>query len=418
MLNTLKLYRLQITVVLSVFVLFMANAIGSFQLFLDLSPGAATLRATMGSQEFLVLLVLGITLSFLLPVLSPIKASICTLVATIPVLYFGIAPAGAKSLIPMEYSLLTILMLFGVNVLASWFRENHRKQELLDIFGQYVPPELVNIISQGTERPNLEGEAREMTVMFCDVHNFTSISEGLGPRQLTALLNALLTPMTRIVYKHGGTVDKYIGDALMAFWGAPLKDPQHARNALLAALEIQQTVRELASTFQTRGWPKITLGVGLNSGVMNVGNMGSEYRMAYTVIGDAVNLASRLQDLTRVYHAGIIVGQTTQLAVPEMLYRELDLVQVKGKKVLTRIYEPCGPVDDLSESVQKAVKQHNQALSHYFQRDWDTAESLFQALEKMPATDKQRPIYLQRITEYRNNPPPPEWEGETRYLEK
>ncbi len=418
MLKTLKPYRAQIAVVLGVFILFMANAIGSFQFFLDFGPGASSLRATAGSQEFYVLLVLGITLSFLLPVLSPIKASICTLIATVPVFYMGVSPAAARSLVPMEYSLLTILILFGVNVLASWFRENHKKQELLGVFGQYVPPELVAIINQGTERPNLEGEAREMTVMFCDVHNFTSISEGLGPRQLTALLNALLTPMTRIVYKHGGTIDKYIGDALMAFWGAPLENPQHARNALLAALEIQQTVRELASTFRSRGWPEITLGVGLNSGVMNVGNMGSEYRMAYTVIGDAVNLASRLQDLTRVYHSGIIVGQTTQLAVPEMLYRELDLVQVKGKKVLTRIYEPCGPADSMSEAVQKAVKQHNQALSHYFQREWDTAESLFQTLEPMPATDKQKGLYLERIKAYRLNPPPPEWEGETRYLEK
>ncbi len=418
MLNTLKRYRIQIVIVLCVFALFMANAVGSFRLFLDLGPGASSLRAALGNQEFLILLVLGLTLSFLLPILSPIKASFCTLLATIPVFYFGIAPASSHSLIPMEYSLLTILMLFGVNVLASWFRESHRKQELLGVFGQYVPPELVNIISQGTERPNLEGESREMTVMFCDVHNFTSISEGLGPRQLTALLNALLTPMTRIVYKHGGTIDKYIGDALMAFWGAPLQDPEHARNALLAALEIQQMVGELASTFQSRGWPKITLGIGINSGLMNVGNMGSEYRMAYTVIGDTVNLASRLQDLTRVYHAGIIVGQATQLVVPEMLYRELDLVQVKGKKVLTRIYEPCGPADGMSTSVQQAVAQHNQALGHYFRREWDTAESLFQTLEKMPATDKQKTVYLKRIKAYRNNPPLPEWQGETRYMEK
>ncbi len=162
----------------------------------------------------------------------------------------------------------------------------------------------------------MEGESREMSVLFSDVRGFTTISEGLDPKQLSQLMNEFLTPLTRVIYRHRGTIDKYMGDCIMAFWGAPLSDPQHARNAVLAGLEMQATMEALQPQFHARGWPELHIGVGVNTGRMSVGNMGSEIRVAYTVMGDAVNLASRLEGLTKQYGVGMIVGEDTRAAVP------------------------------------------------------------------------------------------------------
>jgi adenylate cyclase len=251
--------------------------------------------------------------------------------------------------------------------------------------------------------------------MFCDVRNFTAISESLDPRQLADLLNALFTPLTSILYKHRGTVDKYMGDAVMAFWGAPIADAHHARNALLAAFEIQDMLANLAPDFNKRGWPRISMGIGLNSGIMNVGIMGSRYRMTYTAVGDAVNLAARLQDLTRVYNTDIIIGEGTRKAFPSAFYRELGLVQVKGKDTPARIFEPCNPAADPDSTIVRDMHRHNEALRRYYLRDWDQSETLFQSLHRTHPEDTLYPLYLERIAEYRKNPPPADWKGEVRY---
>ena len=179
-----------------------------------------------------------------------------------------------------------------------------------------MPPEVVDEMAQDPEKASMEGESREMTVLFTDVRGFTTISEGLDPKALSQLMNEFLTPLTEVIYQHRGTIDKYMGDCIMAFWGAPLPDPDHARNGVLAGLEMQRTLKAMQAEFRAKNWPEIRIGVGLNTGRMSVGNMGSRVRLAYTVMGDAVNLASRLEGITKEYGADIIVGEDTKNAVP------------------------------------------------------------------------------------------------------
>ncbi|MCK5362881.1 MAG: adenylate/guanylate cyclase domain-containing protein, partial [Gammaproteobacteria bacterium] len=312
----------------------------------------------------------------------------------------------------------TILMLFVVNVLISYFTETTRKQQLINAFGQYVPAELAKRISQNPGQFSLEGDSRELSIMFCDVHNFSAISEQLEPKELAELLNTLFTPLTRILYKHHGIIDKYMGDAIMAFWGAPLPDPHHASNAVAAAFEMQEAVQELMPGFQERGWPRIKVGIGINTGVVSVGNMGSEYRVAYTVIGDAVNLASRLQELTRIYSARIIVGEATRRACTIVTYRELGLVQVKGKNELARIYEPSNPEMDPHSTLVTKLHRHNEALHHYYDREWEAAAKIFRKLKDDQPEDPLYDYYLKRIDEFKDDPPPPEWQGEIRFVVK
>ncbi len=417
MLTKIKLSWIHITLILGIFCVFIANAVGVFELMVDIDNSSLNLPAVARTPEFMVLVAVGLILSIALPLLSPIKASLLTVSLMVPVFYVSYLP-GPRSLIPLEYSLLTILMLFVVNVLISYFTETHKKQQLIQLFAQYVPPQVVSQISHDPQKFSLEGEARELSVMFCDVHNFTGIAEQLGPRQLAQLLNTIFTPLTEVLYKHHATIDKYIGDAVMAFWGAPIEDPRHAQNAVTAAIEMQQVIAGLSEDFKRKGWPEISMGIGINTGVMSVGNMGSKYRMAYTVIGDAVNLAARLQELTGVYKADIIVGEETRKAFPVGVYRELGLVRIKGKNAFARIYEPSSPDADPESTMVENMNRHNQALKHYYNREWKAAARIFEELRRKRIDDPLYPYYLSRIEEFTVNPPPARWEGQVEFTVK
>ncbi len=239
-----------------------------------------------------------------------------------------------------------LAVLFGWNMLAGFVREERKIRRVSAMFGEYVPRERVAQMVESGERYNMVGESRTMTVLFCDVREFTALSENLPPRELSAMLNAYLTPMTEIIHDTHGTVDKYVGDSIMAFWGAPIDNPNHARDAVLAALAMQRRMSSLAEEFHKRGWPELSIGVGINSGAMNVGDMGSEFRKAYTVLGDAVNLASRLEGLTKEYGVGVIIGEDTRNAVPGLRCREIDRVRVKGRANPVTIYEPLADAPD------------------------------------------------------------------------
>lgn len=396
-------------------VLFLANGSGLFKLVLGIGAHPAGALGIVQSREFWVLAGIGVVLAVVLPLLRPIQASLVTALASAPVVYLGYAHIGPKPLVPMEYSLLTILMLFVVNVVLAYYREIHYKQRIIERFGQYVPPEVVERIRADPERFSMEAEAREITVMFCDVHDFTAISERLEPRELAGLLNALFTPVSAILYRHGAVIDKYMGDAVMAFWGAPLDDPAHAANAVAAAFEIQDELARLGPEFEARGWPALRLGIGINTGQASVGNMGSAYRVAYTAVGDSVNLAARLQDLTRLFRAPVICGERTRKAFPAATYRELGLVQVKGKRQLARIFEPCNPALDPESTVIANLHRHNEALRCYYAREWDVAERLFRLLRESTPDEALYDYFLSRIEEFRRTPPPPGWRGEIRF---
>lgn len=249
-----------------------------------------------------------------------------------------------------------------------------------------------------------------MTVLFSDVRGFTNIAEELDPAQLTLLMNEFLTPMTRIIHEHRGTIDKYMGDAIMAFWGAPLPDKQHAKHALNAALQMQVEMVKVSEGFVKRGWPAIKMGFGLNTGNMVVGNMGSSFRMAYTVMGDSVNLGSRIEGLTKNYGVDIIVSEFVKAQVPDMIYRELDIVRVKGKDNAVAIFEPLGKADQLGSDKLHELDLHEQALKSYRNQDWDMASKQFKALDKL-APSVLSTLYLGRINQFKQIPPNKNWDG-------
>ncbi|MEE7625063.1 adenylate/guanylate cyclase domain-containing protein [Methylobacter sp. Wu8] len=304
-----------------------------------------------------------------------------------------------------------LIALYGIQLFFGFFFESRKKKQMGNMFGQYIPPELVEQMSQSDEEFSLKGESREMTVLFSDVRGFTTISEGMEPQELCELINGILTPVTSVIHESKGTIDKYIGDAIMAFWGAPMHNPQHAAYAVKAGLTILQTLTSIQQEFKAKGWPEIDIGIGLNTGKMSVGNMGSQFRMAYTVMGDAVNLGSRLEGLTKQYGVKMIVSESTLQAAPEFVYRELDKVRVKGKNKPITIYEPLGAMEDVSSEQMRILDLLNQGLHGYRQQQWASAQIIFEQLAKQHPDDRLYSIYLKRIAYYLESPPGTDWDG-------
>ncbi len=428
MFDVLKEQKLRISLILGIFIIFLCNATGLFSVGMNMSSQFSVhnsllkqivsegfLPQMVGTAEFVSFLLTGLVLSLLLPILSPIKASALALISIFPPMMLELRIPVSEGMLPMEYSLLTILVLFGVNVLLGYFAETHEKQKLLVLFGQYVPKELVETLNKHPEQASMAGASRDMTVMFCDIKGFTKISENLEPSQLAQLLNLYFTSMTRVLYKHGATIDKYMGDAIMAFWGAPIQQPDHASRAVAAALEMQLEIRRLKYQFRDNGWPRISLGIGISSGEMAVGNMGSEYRIAYTVVGDVVNLGSRLEHLTRTYHSDIIVSEQTRKSAPDFVFRELDLVMVRGKARTTRIYQPQGKLDRISQTLQQQLQLQQQALEFYYAKQWQQAEATFTKLIADEFNPRYCQLMLNRIAAFISKPPSESWQGATKY---
>lgn len=362
--------------------------------------------------EFVLLALIGLLLALLLPPLGALGATLSTLGAI--ALWLGgnvYIWQQAGLVLPLASGLLLILSLYVMNMAYGFFVEERGKRRLGGMFGHYVPPELVEEMSHNPRAYSLEAESREMTVLFSDVRGFTTLSEGLNPKALSELMNAFLTPMTRVIHHHRGTIDKYMGDAVMAFWGAPLADPAHARHALAAAMEMIAEVDAVNRDFARRGWPSIKIGVGINTGVMSVGNMGSEFRQAYTVLGDAVNLGSRLEGLTKGYGVLLIVSESTRAAVPDYAYRELDRVRVKGKAQPVSIYEPLCPAAELDAARAEELRRYDEALAHYRAQDWDAAERGFLALAREGTAGRLYTMYAERVAIFRQEPPGSDWDG-------
>ncbi|MBI5660393.1 MAG: adenylate/guanylate cyclase domain-containing protein [Nitrosomonadales bacterium] len=362
--------------------------------------------------EVVLLLVTGVALSVILPLLTPVKATLLAIAALAGTLAGNLMIWHFAGLaLPLAGGVVMILCLFALDMSYGYFVEARTKRQITGLFGQYVPSELVDEMSKNPEQVSMEGDSREMTILFSDVRGFTTISEKLDARELTLLMNEFLTPLSRVVYKHRGTIDKYMGDCIMAFWGAPLHDAEHAKHAILAGIEMQQKLRELQPQFKERGWPEIHIGVGINTGRVSVGNMGSEVRVAYTVMGDAVNLASRLEGITKQYGAGVIVGENTKNAVADFAYRELDLVRVKGKDKPVAIYEPLGLNGQVDKAALDELKLFHQVLKLYRKQDWDQAELQLYNLQRMAPGCALYRIYAERVAYFRGNPPGAEWDG-------
>jgi adenylate cyclase len=317
----------------------------------------------------------------------------------------------ASVVFPLMPPLIFLLALYVFHLLYGFFIESRGKRHLSKMFSQYIPPELVEEMDTRKDTASMESESRELTVMFADVRDFTSISEALQPKDLSQLMNEYLTPMTRVIHTHRGTIDKYMGDAIMSFWGAPLHYPDHARYAVETSLKMTATLAELNQTFKAKGWPELRIGVGITTGVMSVGDMGSEFRRAYTVMGDAVNLSSRLEGLTKEYKVQILCSEMTKDAAPEFQYLELDRVRVKGKEKPVGIYEPLMHRDAVSKDVKALLLRHKQALAVYRAQDWDGAEKEFFQLQQSNPGMPVYGMYLDRISYFRGHPPGAGWDG-------
>ncbi len=316
---------------------------------------------------------------------------------------------------------IVILALYLTGTLIGYLRTEAEKQQVRDAFGQYLSPALVEQLADEPDRLQLGGERKEMTFLFCDIRGFTPISELFqgDPQGLTRLINRFLTPMTNAILARKGTIDKYMGDCVMAFWNAPLDDPDHVRHACDAALvmfekldELNKQLREEAEA-EDKPLISMNMGVGINSGECVVGNMGSEQRFDYSVLGDAVNLASRLEGQSKNYGIDIILGEDTYKIIKDDDYNtlELDLIAVKGKKEAVRVYGLL-PADGSGLALDDLKVPHMEMLEAYRDMDWDRAVSLIIKCRRnaKPLTALYD-LYAERIAAYRNDPPDPDWGG-------
>lgn len=369
--------------------------------------------------DLLSLLLVGLTMIFLAPRLSAWRATLLTLMLLAGLLCLNLAfHQWGLMVLPLAANLLLLLWLYAINMSWGYFFESRNKRQLTKLFGQYVPPELVVQMSRDPEHYNMAGRKARLTVLFSDIRGFTAISEQLLPEELGKLMNLYLGAMTKLIGAQRGTLDKYIGDAIMAFWGAPVQDQDHARHAVEAALAMQTHLPALNSELTQRGWPALVIGIGINSGWMTVGDMGSPVRQSYTVMGDAVNLASRLEGVTKQYGVGIIIGEETrELLQNQFLLREIDYIRVKGRHEPLRIYEPLALMEQASILQQQHCAAWHIFLVQYRQQQWAAANAQLTALaEQLPPGLLQ--LYLQRLECYRATPPAADWDGVTDLTEK
>ncbi len=332
-------------------------------------------------------------------------------------------------LLDVAYSLIAGLAIYVPMVFVNYFREEAQRRQVRGAFSQYLSPELVEQLAGNPDQLVLGGQTKEMTVLFCDAHGFTAIAERYksDPQGLTRLMNRLLTPLTNEIVARRGTIDKYMGDAIMAFWNAPLDDARHQANAcetalaMVRALDTLNAERALTAEAEGRNFQPLRVGIGINSGECVVGNFGSDLRFDYTVLGDPVNVASRLEGQTRVYGVTILLGGATARAVAgHFAMLELDRLKVKGKNTPETIHALLGAVDTDSYSSFRALSmRHGQMLESYRTQAWDTA------LERMNACREYAvrlelpliPYYdlmAARARTFQDNPPGPDWDGVTR----
>jgi adenylate cyclase len=268
----------------------------------------------------------------------------------------SLAFSNADLVLPMAASLAMTLTLCAGNLVIGYFTEGRQRAQIVDLFGEYLAPEVVNRLASDPSQSRQQiSQTREITVLFCDIRGFTKISETMDPQILSEYLNEYLTGMTEVIHESTGTVDKYIGDAVMAFWGAPLDDAEHAKHAVEAALKMQLTAQQLSSRFVARGLPPLSIGIGIHTGRARVGDMGSKLRRVYTAIGDTVNLASRLESLTKQFETSILLSEATKAAIATIEFVELDSVVVQGRSEPVMIFAPMATYkksDGRSKSLQ------------------------------------------------------------------
>ena len=375
------------------------------------------------ATEALSLFFLGLVIIYWVPRFRALSSMLLTgsiFMGVIGASWYAYSVQGV--LLDASFGVLGLLGLYGYLSYNNYVREEQSQRRIRNTFSRYLSPTLVDQLARHSAQLKLGGETKLMTVMFCDVREFTSISEQFqsDPQGLTQLLNSLLTPLTEVILRHKGTIDKYMGDNIMAFWNAPLDDPDHAFNACQAALEMVRSLEHLnASRFrnaQAKNQPFIPLkvGIGINTGSCVVGNLGSEQRFDYSVLGDPVNIASRLEGQSKRYELEIVIGpQTAEQVRDRLALLEVDLITLKGKEKPARTYTVLGNHQlHTASQYQNLMKTHLAMLVAFRSREWPRAQTLLKECRENP----HAPLgvyaqYEKRIDHYQQQPPPPDWEG-------
>ena len=324
-------------------------------------------------------------------------------------LVVALAVSSTGLLLPILPPIAVIVGATVVDVAIRYFAEKRERAWIHRAFAHYLAPQVIEKLVRGETKLELGGVKKQLTILFSDIRGFTSLSEKMKPEELVPFLNEYLTAMTDVVLETEGVVDKYIGDAIMAFWGAPLPQSDHANRAARTAIEMKRRLRELQETWRAQGKPDIAIGIGVNTGEVIVGNMGSKQRFDYTVMGDDVNLASRLEGLTKHYGVTILISEATRNLLDDSVrVRPIDLVAVKGKKDAVRVFEIDPP---------EFAAEFESALKHYYAREWKQALAVFEKLET-DARDKPSAIFAERCRALIAHPPEAGWDGVYRATEK
>ncbi|MGR9071663.1 MAG: CHASE2 domain-containing protein [Gammaproteobacteria bacterium] len=354
------------------------------------------------------LALLGLLMSVVYPFVSPLpllSIGFSMLLLTLGINFF-IWHYWHVSL-PVVTPLILVVLVTGFNIVDSLLQEAKSRRFIQDMFGQYVPRAYIQRMIHNPEGISGIGDKREMSVLFSDLRNFTTITESLTTPQLKAFLDHYFTPMAEIIISHNGTIDKYVGDMVMAFWGAPEENTAHAQDAVLTALAMQNRLSAMREEFSSLGLNSVSAGIGINSGEMIAGDMGSVFRRSYTVLGDAVNLGSRLESLTKFYDVGILVSEQTMNACNGIEFRYIDFVRVKGKNQSIRIYQPLGQSIESPLRNEEEDALYRQAVDRYLAGDWKEAQDKFENLQRrFPALLYLR--YLERIQSLGS--PPAGWD--------
>ncbi|HYW55906.1 MAG TPA: adenylate/guanylate cyclase domain-containing protein [Polaromonas sp.] len=369
--------------------------------------------------EVLVLVLSGLTLAFALPLLSAPKAvatSVGVMAALVGLNFWLYLAEGL--VLPLASALVMAFTAFALNMSYGYFVESRSKRELAHLFGTYVPPELVDEMVKDPDSYSMKASSKELTVMFCDMRGFTQMSETMEPTQLQALLNSVFSRLTDLIRGNRGTIDKYMGDCVMAFWGAPVDTPDHAALAVKTSMEMSLAIRKLNEEHKAKGLPEIGIGIGLNTGTMCVGDMGSDIRRSYTVIGDSVNLGSRLEGLSKTYGVDTVVSESTRKLSPEFAWQELDKVRVKGKEQAVAIFYPVGLSGQLDKQVSGELKEWALMIKAYRDQSWDQCDVHLLNLQRMNAQKYLYQLYAERVASMRLLPFDPEWDGATNFVTK
>jgi adenylate cyclase len=365
----------------------------------------------LGAEVLLLLLTFAV-LGIVVPFVSPWAATslaLATVAGHVGLNVFIYRSAAIA--MPLAAVLCLAAALFLLHSTWGYFVETRGRRKLNELFGAYVPPQLVRVMNEAPDRYSMKGRSAEITVLCAEIQDFNALIERLPPTELAELMNQYLTAVSAEILAHGGTLDKYIGDQVHAFWGAPVADPQDAAHAVAAAQAMARVVQERINPgFSKRGWPEIKLGIGINTGNMVVGDLGSSQRRAYTVIGKAANAGQRFSGLARLYGVNIVVGEVTRRACGDIVWRELDRVRTRADTTPVSLYEPLGMTRDVTEAAQAQVPLWQQFLRLYRTAQFDAAEIQLNQIRQRGEVPLHL-LYANRLAALRATPPEAGWDG-------